>query len=326
MLGWEINTKTAVADLAAAEKPGVLSRVAQAMVPEELEEGPEPGQWRKLRWQETDWEKMRWYKNRRQWQRWDRLFADYLVPISDDETDWEVLEQAIWLAQRERDRLIGLHIVSDEVAIQGEAAQALKEQFLQRCAAADVPADFVFEVASNHVNGMVRQAVWADVVVISLTNPPGLHLLDRWHSFFSQLVQRCPRPILAIPDGTRSSMSRMLLLYDGSAKSQEALFVAAYLWLRWPCSLTVLTVETENTSASQLDEARDYLTARGVDKAVYVLRQKPIAEAALETAVQHRSNLLIMGGFGQSPLSHLMLGSTVDHMLREFKNPILICR
>lgn len=325
-LGWEINTKTAVADLATHEDEGLLARVAHAFVPDELEEGPAPGQWRKLRWQESDWEKMRWYKNRRKWQRWDRLFADYLIPIVGDPSDWEVVDQAIWLAQRERDRLIGMHVVADEAEAQQEKAQYIKAEFLRRCAARNIPADFVFEKNSNDINGILRQAMWADVVMLSLTNPPGAHVRDRLYSFFSQIVQRCPRPILAFPEGSRSPMSRMLLLYDGSPKADEALFVAAYLWLRWPCSLTVLTVETENTAAACLDEARTYLEARGVTDVTYVLRQKPIATAVLETAESHDINFLIMGGFGRRPMQHLVVGSTVGHMLREFKNPMLICR
>lgn len=332
-LGWEVDTKTAVADLVAQKaqrKQGALARVGgslrHALTPEELEEGPAPGQWRKLRWQEDDWQKMRWYQNQTRWPRWDRLFADYLVPIFGDPLDWHVVDLTIKLAQREKDRLIGVYVVENAAAIQSDEVQHIKAEFLRRCHEGDVYAEFVFEVDEFRVNGVLRQAVWADVVVVSLTRPPGVDPLSRLGSRINRLLQRCPRPVLVIPEGAYSSMSRMLLCYDGSAKADEALFVAAYLWLRWPCSLTVVTVVTENTPPETLDEARVYLEARGVDGAVYVLKEKPIAEAVLETAVTHDSNLLIMGGFGFGPVKHIMLGSTVDHLLREFKKPMLICR
>lgn len=332
-LGWEVDTKTAVADLAAQEvqrKQGALARMGgslrHALMPEELEEGPEPGHWRKMRWQEDDWQKMRWYQNRTHWQRWDRLFADYLLPIFGDGSDWDTVDLAVKLAQREKDRLIGLHVVETELAIQSDKAQQIRAEFLRRCAAGDVYGEFVFEVDESIVNGILRQAAWSDVVIVNLTRPPGVDPLSRLGSRINRLVQRCPRPILVVPEGSHSSMSRMLLSYDGSAKADEALFVAAYLWLRWPCSLTVVTVVTENTPPETLDEARAYLEERGVDGAEYVLKQKPIAEAVLETAVAYDSNLLIMGGFGFGPVKHIMLGSTVDHLLREFKRPMLICR
>lgn len=58
----------------------------------------------------------------------------------------------------------------------------------------------------------------------------------------------------------------------------------------------------------------------------YVLCQPPIADAVLATAVENDIDYLIMGGFGYRPMMHLMLGSTVDEILRRFKRPILICR
>ena len=332
-LGWEVDTKTAVADLAAQEeqrKQGTLARMGdslrQAFMPEELEEGPAPGQWRKMRWREDDWQKMRWYQNRTQWRRWDRLFADYLIPIFGDSSDWHVVDLAIKLAQREQDRLIGMHVVASEMATQSEQAQQIKTEFLRRCQEGGVYAEFVFEIDDIRVNAILRQAAWADIVMINLTRPPGVDPLSRLGSRINRLLQRCPRPVLVVPEGSRSSMSRMLLCYDGSAKADEALFVAAYLWMRWPCSLTVVTVVTENTPPETLDEARAYLEERGVDRVEYVLKEKPIAEAVLETAVAYNSNLLIMGGFGFGPVKHIMLGSTVDHLLREFKKPMLICR
>jgi len=142
----------------------------------------------------------------------------------------------------------------------------------------------------------------------------------------SQIIQRCPRPIMVIPDGAKWPLDNVLLAYDGSPKADEALFVAAYLKSRWPLSLTVMTVVTELTSAETLEKARAYLAEQGVTDAAFVLREKPIAEAVLETAVTHEINSLIMGGFGYRPVKHMVLGSTVDRILREFPHPILICR
>ena len=85
-------------------------------------------------------------------------------------------------------------------------------------------------------------------------------------------------------------------------------------------------METEHTSAEALERARGYLENHQVKNATFVLRQMPIADALLETAVEYNINYLIMGGFGFRPMMHFMLGSTVDVILRRFKHPILICR
>jgi nucleotide-binding universal stress UspA family protein len=121
-------------------------------------------------------------------------------------------------------------------------------------------------------------------------------------------------------------MDRALLAYDGSPKANEALFVAAYLRSRWSIPRTVVTIETLYTEETAMERARVYLDKQGDGNVTYVLRQKPIGESILETAEEHEINLMIMGGFGFRPVLNLMLGSTVDQVLREFKQPILICR
>ena len=122
--------------------------------------------------------------------------------------------------------------------------------------------------------------------------------------------------------------SPILLSYDGSRKADEALFLAAYFAFRQSRKLTVVTVKTDHTDRTDLDYAQKYLEERQIE-AEYVFqedRSKSIAKSVLETAVSTDAGLLIMGGFGHRPMLHLVLGSAVDEILREFKRPVLICR
>lgn len=311
-LGWEVDLDEAAAALAATEarRPrGFGGRLLQAIVPPELADGPEPGQWRKFQTGRN----------------LDRLFADYLVAMGNRKSDWQMLDQVIQLATLDNDRLLGLHVVSSPEDVEGETAQAVQVRFRQQCAAAGVAGELAVE-AGNVVETIVKRSVWADLVVLGLEHPPGGRPLQRIGNRTSQIIQRCPRPVLVIPAGAKRPLGRVLLAYDGSPKADEALFVATYLRLRHPISLTVVTVVTEYTPPEALDKARAYLAARGVTDAAFVLRQKPIAAAVLDTAVTHDINFLIMGGFGFQPMMHLMLGSTVDEVLRRFPHPILICR
>ncbi len=316
-LGWHIDTETAVSDLVdETEAPSLVRRIGRrlrkALVPAELRDGPQPGWWR---------------KQRLSLRRHDQLFANILVGIPGENDDWRALEQALIVAQKEDGRLHGLHVVEDTSGLPGTDMATLEQtptgqricaMFQKRRAEADVPGELAL-VAGELVDTFVRRAAWNDLVVVKRSQDDA-HLTER----FKQFVQHCSRPILAVP-GSVSPLDRALLAYDGSAKADEALFVATYIAARWQAALTVVTVETDYTSSEALDKARDYLTRYDVT-AEYVLRQKPIAEAVMETAVSHQSNLLIMGGFGFRPVLHLMLGSTVDHVLTHFKQPILICR
>ena len=316
-LGWHIDTETAVSDLVdEAEAPSLIKRIGRrlqkAIVPAELRDGPQPGQWR---------------KERLSLRHHDQLFANILVGIPGENDDWRALDQALIVAQKEGGHLHGLHVIEDTSGLPGTDMATLEQTpmgqricaaFHKRRTKTNIPGELAL-VAGDLVNTFVWRAAWNDLVVVKRSQDDA-HLTER----FKQFVQHASRPILAVP-GPISPLDRALLAYDGSPKADEALFVATYLATKWQTDLTVVTVETEFTSHAALTKARDYLTRYGVT-AEYLLRPKPIAEAVLETAESHQSNLLIMGGFGFRPVLHLMLGSTVDHILRHFKQPILICR
>ncbi len=311
-LGWEVAPDTAVTQLAQEkqqEQRGLASRLLHALVPAEFEEGPPPGQWRELQ------------ANRRR----QILFADYLIALPGRESDWHMLDLVIMCAQRDKDRLLGLHVVDNKAQADSPEVAAIRRRFLQTCEAASLVSEFAVETG-DVVDTIVKRAVWVDLVVLSLQYPPGQQPRQRLGHHFNQLIRRCPRPIMAIPTRATGAMDRLLLAYDGSPKADEALFVAAYFKLRRPLTLTIVTVVTEKTGPAALERAKTYLAEQGIEDVTFILREKPIAAAILDTAVTHNINYLIIGGFGFQPVKHMFLGSTVDKILREFHYPILICR
>jgi nucleotide-binding universal stress UspA family protein len=130
---------------------------------------------------------------------------------------------------------------------------------------------------------------------------------------------------LAVPE-TISTLDQALLAYDGSAKAKEALFLAAYLAAQWQTQLVVVTVKEEQHSLdTALQRAQNYLQTQGLE-ATYVSTGGPVARAILATASEHNSDLIIMGGYGRSPVLEVVLGSAVDEVLRTSEHPVLICR
>ncbi len=313
-LGWPVRPEAAAADLAKQFAPRrVVSRIGEkilsAVRPAELMDGPSPGQWRKEQWSARQD---------------DRLFADILVSVSGKEAGWLALEQALQIARREEGRLLGLHVVASDAQRSSPKAQAVQAEFNRRCAAAGVPGSMVVE-AGGVARQICDRARWADLVVVNLAYPPAPQPVARLKSGFRTLIRRCPRPVLAVP-GAWSRLDRALLAYDGSPKAKEALFVATYLAARWNISLTVVTiVETGRVTADTLLRAANYLEGHGVE-ATLVQQSGPTAETILEAAQTHQSDLLIMGGYGRSPMLEVVLGSAVDRVLRASRQPILICR
>ncbi|MCL7454341.1 MAG: universal stress protein [Anaerolineae bacterium] len=300
-------------------------RVQDALVPESLESGPEPGWWR------------RHYLDARQREGQtqaateaptlagaERLFADILVPLSGREGSWHALAQAFEVARREGAQIYGLHVVADEAHQEASEVQSLEHEFQRRCREAGLSGKMLVDVGQVQ-RQISRRARWVDLVIVHLAFPPGAQPLERLGSGFRTLLRRCARPVLATP-GIASPLSRALLAYDGSPKAEEALYVATYVAGRWGISLVVITVlEGKHVTAGTMDRARAYLGDHGVE-AAFVEGTGPAAEAILETAEASGTDLLLMGGYGHSPLMEVVLGSTVDQVLRESRRPMLICR
>lgn len=252
-----------------------------------------------------------------------RLFPDILVPISGSERGWLALEQALVVARREGSELHGFHVVRSAGEVDTQRSQGVRDEFARRCLAAGVDGQLVVEVGPV-ARTICQRAHWTDLVVANLAYPPGRGLSGKMRSGFRTLVHQCSRPVLAVPQV--SPLSRALLAFDGSPRAWEALTIAAYLATRWQMPLAVLTVlETARTSDETLAAAESYLQERTVP-ATLLTRHGAVVDNILEAAAEQQADLLILGGYGYSPVWEAMLGSAVDQVLRESRQPMLICK
>lgn len=315
-LGWEVEADSLASSLVhrfSREPQRVLARVKErvlsAITPEPLEAGPPPGWWR-------EWEVAERAEP--------RLFTNVLVPMSGDASGWRALGQALIVARREGARLRGLHVIGDDEPVLRERGDALRAEFQERLQQAGVKGNLVIEVG-RVAPTICDRARWTDLVVMALDYPPAPQVTDRLASGLGTLIRRSSRPILAVP-GDPTQLQRPLLAYDGSPKANEALFVATYLAARWDLQLTVVAVdEGERAATDILEHARLYLIARGVS-ATYVTGEGEVADAIRRATETHQCDVIVMGGYGFQPLIEVVLGSTVDQVLRWRHLPVLICR
>lgn len=300
-LGWQVRPEMAAASLAAQSSPGGLLGV--------FADGPATGQWRQARIEDR-------YT--------DRLFADILAPISGEEVGWHALTQAILVAKREGSQIHGLHVVSNEGQKETDDVHRMRELFAQRCEEAGVHGTLAVE-AGEIAATICSRALLADLVILNLAYPPSPQPLARLGSGFRTIVRRCARPILAVP-GTSTPLERVLLAYDGSPKAREALFVATYFAEQWRASLAVVTVIESEASRAALDDVREYVEMHEVDATLIEKEKGPTPGAILKAAEEQGSQLIVMGGYGSRPVIEVVVGSSVDQVLRESKVPMLICR
>jgi nucleotide-binding universal stress UspA family protein len=310
-LGWTIRPEVAASDLV-EEKGRSLARIAQrvgekllgSLLPRELEDFSSPGEWHRLKNLEDE-----------------HLFSDILVAMNGSPDGWRALDGAIPLAAMENADVRGLIIREREKKVD-ESAQIAA--FEDRLRSAGLSGTLTF-TKGDIPETICERARVNDLVALKLSYPPSENLLARLSSGFRLILRRCSRPILVIKDQV-TSLNRLLLAYDGSPKGREALFVSAYFASRYDFSLSVLVVNEDiEQGRALLEEAEDYLGGCCVNR---VLRHQSesVSQVILKAADEVGANLIIMGGYGFSPLLEALFGSTVDGVLRETTLPVLICQ
>ncbi len=275
-----------------------------------MSSGPPPGKWR---------ERISSVERHRE-----RLFGYILVSLGRAENRTQTLEQALIIAHKEQAVLYGLHVIAADSSAADPAIQEIQTSFEERCAAEVVDGYFSF-AEGKITHQIIARANWTDLVVASLNYPPGKKRSDKFSPDFEALIRTSPSPILAVPDKP-SQFRRALVAYDGSLKAREALFIAVYMAHRWQTELVVLTVlENGKPSDAELDDMRGYL-ARNEIKPTYLDGKPPVPETIIQTVDDLDCDFILIGGYGKTPVLEMLLGSTVDEVLRVSRVPILVCR
>ena len=290
-LGWDVQSDIAATDL-------ILERSVKS----------EPGSWRKARTATR-------YT--------DRLFADILIPISGFAESWDALDQSILIAQRENAKLHGLHIVETKDDVECDASLNIKQRFDQTCRDAGVDGSLAIDVG-DVTNRICERAVLTDLIVMKITRPPrtGVSALQ---SPYRTIIERSSRPLLTVPTQA-SKIEHALLAYDGTDRSKEALFVAAYLAEMWKTKLTVFTaLDGKKVTADILDYVHRYLDIHEVE-AEYMISEHGAMDYLKRTVEERNVDLVFMGSHGGSIFQQVFASSALDYMLRESKVPIFICR
>lgn len=312
-LGWSIRPEKAASDLLSVRGKRFLRvlrragrRVLQTLIPNPLEDFSKPGEWHQQKQVDQD-----------------SLFADILVPISGSPESWIALEQAIIIAEMEKADVRGLAI--EHFQDWGEkriSDEDLSRAFSERLQQSGISGNLVF-VQGKVAETICERAKVNDLVILKLNHPPSTNIFSRLKSGMRTIVRQSTRPLLFVCEQL-STMDHLLLAYDGSAKGKEALYIAAYLASRYNKHLSVLVVDDDEVRGKQrLSEAKNYLGARCVSQ-VFRKRTARTSLVILQAAELIHADMILMGGYGRSPLFEILFGSTVDGVLRGTQIPVIV--
>ena len=312
----QVTITSAVQDLTdhfSQRSDRVISRIGnkiiRTLVPDTFGAGPPTGEWRQSILSAN---------------RETRLFCEILVPINGLEDGWNALDQAIVIAKREEARIHGLFVFSSEATPEVPNIDDLQIRFAQKCEQSSVKYDF--QIKSGDITANICEiARWSDLVVINLTYPPEANAISRLQSGIRNLIQKCPRPILFTPQVSRP-LENVLLAYDNNLKTQEALFIAAYIAGQWEIPLHVMTMGDKKNVYEIQGTAQAYLEEQNIQTDFVISIENNCVDEILEFVDRMRIDLILIGGYNRSPLIEIIQGSDVDELLSKVSIPTLVCR
>jgi nucleotide-binding universal stress UspA family protein len=312
-LGWSIRPEKAAIDLVNKQGKRLIKiirrlgeRILAFLLPKQLEDFSTPGEWHKKK--KVDKE---------------NLFSDLLVAMSGRAESWIALEQALIIAKLEQADVRGL-VIENHPASRGINTDDITRAFNERLSQSGISGNLAF-AKGNVPETICERARFTDLVVLKLSYPPSANIFSRFNSGMRLILRQSSRPILVVRKQIRP-LEHLLLAYDGSPKGREALYLAAYFSSRYDKKLSVLVVDDDMVRGQKLiSEAKAYL-GKTCYEVIHKRYSHRTSNTILQVAEEESVDMIMMGGYGLSPLFEALFGSTVDGVLRGTQVPVLICQ
>ncbi|MCZ2145945.1 MAG: universal stress protein [Anaerolineales bacterium] len=253
------------------------------------------------------------------------LFRDILVAIGDHDDYWSALEQAILINRCPSGHVRGLHVISPSDLLGEEEHRKMETRFEERLAAAGMGGKLL--IVSGDITGQISEhSLLSDLLVLHLAFPPSGNILDRLTSGIGTILRGARRPILIVKDQAQP-LDRLLVVYNGSPKSREALFVSAYLAGRYGARLWLLTLDDGSPDLeTEMSYAKTYLRKLDLDYEYILRKDGNLADATLEEAAANGATAILIGGYSGNSLFDRLFGSNIESLLQKTKLPVLICQ
>jgi nucleotide-binding universal stress UspA family protein len=279
------------------------------------------------------------------------MIKNILIALDGSEHARAALRQALWMAERLRAALFGLHVI-DIISVEGpffqdisgalgfepyfdvsgkvraalhERGTLLLEEFAALCREHGLACETGLHTGVV-ANEICERARTADLVVIGHRGVNERFSTGLLGGTAESVTRKSPRPVMVSPMQFQT-ITRPLLAYDGSQRASAALHGAAELCAMLNLPLSVLAVATREVGNEEkvLDEARHYLSSYGVQTTCLSLVGHPY-QRIIECIKERGHDLLFIGAYGHSRIIEMVLGSTTEYVLRNAPCPVFLAR
>lgn len=143
-------------------------------------------------------------------------------------------------------------------------------------------------------------------------------------------LKNSPRPVIAVPARLNIRPDEpghtVLVAYDGSLQAARALQAFQNSGLAGMLPTIVVSVSEEPLEAARVAErAIDYLRFHDIKAEPHpITTHKATAQVLLDAAAEHKSVLIVMGGYGQPILREFFIGSVTRTLLAESPVPLFL--
>jgi nucleotide-binding universal stress UspA family protein len=223
--------------------------------------------------------------------------------------------------------LDGTQLADFCAAMRGKAAEALR-RFAQ--IALEEGVSLAEErMIDDDACSLALHARYADLVVVSQPEE-SMPIRGSASDLPGYLLRESGRPVLVVPPTVSQGdlAGKVLLAWDGSMQATRAVIGALPL-MRMARSVSVMHVNDGHSvpdqASTSCSEMAHYLRRQGVTAAVrHGSGLLDIGDALLSAASDADANLLVMGGYGRSPLRESLLGGVTASILQSMTIPVLV--
>lgn len=239
------------------------------------------------------------------------------IPIVGEGVSPAIIEQLVQATQAEMDRQRATAKAAFEAACTNAKVALADEPPGSRVASAGWN-----EAVGRRDEIVPRRARASDLVVFGRGKDDPF--VD-FRAVFEATLFGSGRPLLLVPGVSATLGERVAIAWNGSAEAARAVAGAVPILDR-ARSVEVLVARTRRATPEVADELLAYLKWRGVAAAARTVEpgDAAVGEVLLQAARDAGADLLVMGGYGRTRLSELVLGGVTRHVLDAPTLPVLI--